>query len=78
MKRKLKRTFTSFVAAVILMTTLMSGALFTANAGDERHMYNIYMYPDLSSINGNTHGKIRTYAISFCTPTTQPAPGTCA
>jgi len=76
MRKKLKRTFTSFVAVIILVTTLLSGAMFTVTAQDEKAMYNIYLHPDLSGINGKTKGKIRTYSICFTANDANPAPGT--
>ena len=63
MKRKLKRTFTSFVAVVILVTTLLSGAMFTAGADNPRVLFNLYLKPDLSDIKGN----IQTYSVCFRT-----------
>lgn len=76
MRKKLKRTFTSFVAVVILVTTLLSGAMFTVTAEGAKYMYNIYLLPDLSGIKGNTKGKIRTYSICFTANDADPAPGT--
>lgn len=65
MKRKLKRTLTSFVAVVILMSTLLSSALFTVNAVETRVLRNLTWTPDLSVINKN----IKTYSICFRCPT---------
>ena len=72
MKRKLKRTFTSFVAVVILVSTLLSSTVFAKNAYDEPKMYNINIYPTATDIKES----IRTYSICFCSPTDKPAPGT--
>lgn len=72
MRKKLKRTFTSFVAVIILVTTLLSGAMFTVTAEGVRTSYNLYLIPNLSSVKGN----IRTYSICFRSNTAQPAPGT--
>lgn len=76
MKRKLRRTFTSLVAVVIMISMIMSSAAFVVTAEDARHMYNLYLNPDLSAIKGGTQGKIRTYSISFCANDANPAPGT--
>lgn len=81
MKRKLRRTFTSLVAVVIMISMIMSSAAFVVTAEGASHMYNLYLYPDLSAIKGGTQGKIRTYSISFCANDANPAPryllGTC-
>ena len=76
MKRKLRRTFTSLVAVVIMISMIMSSAAFVVTAEGASHMYNLYLYPDLSAIKGGTQGKIRTYSISFCANDANPAPGT--
>lgn len=76
MKRKLRRTFTSLVAVVIMISMIMSSAAFVVTAEGASHMYSLYLYPDLSAIKGGTTGKIRTYSISFCANDANPAPGT--